>query len=154
AGSNIGGNTMKLPAAASYTYFQMPFNTATAPDTIRIDAQSSKWPTSAANAGSMLYLDKLWLKSAPGVGVLSYDNASDISVYPNPVTEFVFINTKGEFMNTPKIVSVYNALGAKVYSISSDKANVTLDLKSFTKGIYLIEIRSKNGVINRKFIKE
>ena len=154
AGSNIGGYGMKLPAAASYTYFQMPFNSATAPDTIRIDAQSSKWPNTFANAGSALYLDLIWLKSAPGVGILSYDNASDISVYPNPVTDFISVNTKGEFMNTPKLLSIYNALGAKVYSISSDKAQVTLDLKSFAKGIYMIEIKCDNKITTKRFVKE
>lgn len=154
-GSNVGGGWKKLPASASYIYFEVPINAFMTPDTIRIDIQSSKWPTQLSNVGSILYLDNLYLKSLP-LGI--YQNTSSdlkILTYPNPVKDVLYIQTE----NTSSLQNliIYDALGKAVISkeLLDNTSCVKINVTQLSAGIYYYSLKTVNGnIIRNKFIIE
>lgn len=77
---------------------------------------------------------------------------SNVKLYPNPTTGNVFFdNSKSEY---EKVV-VYNYLGQEISKQElSFSTNESLDLSSFSKGVYLLKFIGEHGVTYGKIIKE
>lgn len=76
-------------------------------------------------------------------------NNEILKVYPNPATN----NIRVEYSNAPFSVSIYNSLGAQVYSESSNSELLNINVAQFNRGVYLIRIQdSSDGVTNQKII--
>lgn len=81
--------------------------------------------------------------------------SSEISVYPNPVTDFLMVRGS----QTASTLKLFNAIGKDVTpaSMNPDVASpeVMMDLRSLPKGVYLLKLISKNGTEQvRKIIKD
>ncbi|MGJ8744290.1 LamG-like jellyroll fold domain-containing protein [Polaribacter sp.] len=80
---------------------------------------------------------------------LSADNVlveNKFSIYPNPVASILNISINSEV----KKVIIYNLQGQKILESKSDK----IDVSHFFKGIYLLQVISKNNKTStKKFIK-
>ena len=74
--------------------------------------------------------------------------SSKVSVYPNPVSEFVTISSELEINN----IEVFNLLGKRVIG-EAKLENNNLNVSSLSKGVYLIKLISGNAVATRKLIK-
>ena len=85
---------------------------------------------------------------------LTYDNnceesvaevsASNASIYPNPTSGILNIEGNGQMS-----ISVMNMLGQEIMKINAtDKA--TIDLNGCESGIYMIQIKSENGIQTEK----
>lgn len=76
---------------------------------------------------------------------------SSITIYPNPASEEIHIF--GEGLNSD--IEIYNMNGirlhAKTKNISDRKA--TLDISDLSSGIYLIQLKSNQGIVQAKFVK-
>jgi pectate lyase len=77
-------------------------------------------------------------------------NKAQVSLYPNPVSDYLHINTAGQ-----------KILNAKVYtfagSLVKDTAAVTgnsLDLRNLSAGNYIISVTTDKGTITKKIIKK
>ncbi len=151
--NNVGGIMHLLPAANNFTYFEVSFSSGIVPDTLRIDVQSSKSNPSSANIGSVLYLDDLYLLSDP-LGIFNNHKNDGIFFYPNPAKEILNVQFKGKLTNEPKVITVYNTLGENIGSWKTDEKQIVLETKSFPVGIYLLQMKTANGVIVKKFVKE
>lgn len=86
----------------------------------------------------------------PTAAALSVDDffSSKVSVYPNPVNEFVTISSELEINK----LEIYNLLGKRVIS-SSKLVDNNLDISSLSKGVYLLKLTSGESVATRKLIK-
>ena len=73
------------------------------------------------------------------------------TTYPNPTNGFFTIKL-GEVANYD--VTVNNVLGQTVFSTSTDGMNTSIDLSSFDKGIYNVELKNANAVYTEKIIVE
>jgi len=82
-------------------------------------------------------------------GELSTNDFSEakLSIYPNPVSNQLFIQT--EILEYQ--ISVYNELGQKI-RFTSDRNSI--NVTNFSKGLYFIKINTNDGTIVKKFIKE
>ena len=78
-----------------------------------------------------------------GIRDVSYLN-SNISIYPNPATDFITINCD----NMQKAV-IYNSLGQQALSFTTNKA----DISTLPNGIYTIRIETSKGSIIKKIVK-
>ena len=69
-------------------------------------------------------------------------------IYPNPTSDFIFINTH----NLIKEASIYNLVGQKMESkLDNNKINVS----NLTNGTYFIKINDQTGSFQTsKFIKD
>ena len=90
-------------------------------------------------------------------GIYNPETHLVISVFPNPVTEFV--NILVESLNTKQIsLSIKNVLGQNIFNKQeSNPSNVykkTIDLSFLSKGIYLLEINIDGKRTVKKIVKE
>ncbi|MBW8522573.1 choice-of-anchor J domain-containing protein [Chryseobacterium chendengshani] len=72
---------------------------------------------------------------------------NQISIYPNPATDFVSIKSDSKINN----VEIFDASGRKVSSNLNDNK---VDVRNLTPGGYIINIETKEGKTTEKFIKK
>jgi hypothetical protein len=75
-----------------------------------------------------------------------YATAKLIRFYPNPanaVITFEFNRTNDNAYS----LQVYNFMGKKMYDIKKAPSRITLNLEDFFRGVYIFQIRDKNGAI-------
>jgi len=68
-----------------------------------------------------------------------------IAVYPNPASTFLHVKSNGEITN----VRLVNTIGQVVYNNSTD-ANI--DISNFERGVYFIQVETKNGTNTQKVL--
>ena len=73
-------------------------------------------------------------------------NQLDISIYPNPTNNTLFISGN----ETPIAVAIYNVLGKEVLSIKNTN---NINVQALPSGVYVIRISDGVGQTIRKFIK-
>jgi hypothetical protein len=76
---------------------------------------------------------------------------SQFNVYPNPTNGVVTVELDN---NVKYDVTVNNVLGQTVYTSSTTAMNTIIDLSSFEKGIYTIELKNSNTTYAEKVIVE
>ena len=65
----------------------------------------------------------------------------DISIFPNPATEQIFIKSASEITR----VKVCNIAGTEVFSKDFNDRNVKLSTSGFKPGVYVVEVMTGNG---------
>ena len=88
------------------------------------------------------------LSDAP-FGTTNIDNIENIiSIYPNPVSNSLTINTKNIVS-----IQIINITGKTINSINTTNNSTTIDLSSLAKGTYFVKILTKNSCYTKKIIK-
>jgi len=77
----------------------------------------------------------------------SFEWEESIVLYPNPSTDLVSIQMPTNI--SIEKVSFYNALGQKVM----DSEGQNINISSISNGVYLVEIKTNEGIIHKNFIK-
>lgn len=102
-----------------------------------------------------VYLDDLQLTGTSTANITEIDLNNSIKIYPNPSNGLLNIKLNdnlGEFMK----ISVFDISGKNVYSSQfefiNDNQIKTIDLNDLEKGVYSIQINTKNGMINKKLV--
>ena len=70
---------------------------------------------------------------------------------PNPVTDGN-LNIVGNANITE--VAVFNLMGQNIDKISVNNTSTKLNTSNYSKGIYLLKISTKDGVVNKRIIIE
>ncbi|MGB3343045.1 MAG: T9SS type A sorting domain-containing protein [Aequorivita sp.] len=92
--------------------------------------------------------DKIaWYKNAT-LGI-AQPEGQNVLVYPNPTKGILFIDFKGHALQE---VLVHDVMGKKVLDLSGDFH--WIDMSPFQKGMYFLRIKSDQGSLVRKIIKE
>ena len=86
----------------------------------------------------------------PLMGIENISEDISINIYPNPTSKEVNISSES-FINS---IEVFNSLGQKVYQNNLKAKEKTLDINSFSKGIYIIGVNTDKGYIRKKLIKD
>ena len=74
---------------------------------------------------------------------------AQLSVYPNPVRNTLFIKVNGD--ETIQQVEVMNLLGA-VIATANEVDNI--DMSSYKTGIYLLRVHTNHGIVTKKIVKK
>jgi len=78
-----------------------------------------------------------------------------VNIYPNPTRERVNVQFKNLIVQNIKL-NIINIMGELIFSENIvghiGDYNKNIDLKENAKGIYLLEIETNEGVINKKLI--
>ena len=87
-----------------------------------------------------------------GVNVNEYSHDTNVTVYPNPTNDKIYIVTEAEIEE----VVVYTITGVIVGQQSTDNRQQTLsiDLSELNAGIYFIKINTEEGNIVKRIIKQ
>ena len=100
--------------------------------------------TSANSTGNNTKTKVDYIIVSLGTGV-DDTNPSDVTFYPNPVTDILKISCETDF-----VVKIRNIQGLQI--LQSENRN-EIDLSCLDAGIYLIEIKTAEGTITRRLIK-
>ncbi len=73
-----------------------------------------------------------------------------LKVYPNPTNNLLAIETEKLGLHSINITSLN---GQRIYSTKMKGTTQHIDLSAFHKGIYFINIRSRDFITTRKIIK-
>lgn len=100
-----------------------------------------------ANGCAFYYSNDITFTMGTNIGISSYENNKNLTVYPNPTTGIITIDSdllkKGEFE-----VAVYDVYGKLLLK---NKNNLSIDLSTLDNGIYFVSISSESlGTINKK----
>ncbi|WP_026450266.1 T9SS type A sorting domain-containing protein [Aequorivita capsosiphonis] len=80
---------------------------------------------------------------------ISEFNETSFSIYPNPASKFLNIETNSEL--TIDKLSIINIAGQK---IKVDNSSSTIDISNLSPGLYFLQIETDKGTMTKKFIKE
>lgn len=102
------------------------------------------------------YADVDYSGSAPDIGVHEtvilgipqFMGTSELTVYPNPATDFIYI----DFSEQIEKIQIYNMSG-KLLEVSIDYLNNKVDVSTLPHGAYTITIYSKDGVFSGGFVR-
>lgn len=85
-------------------------------------------------------------------GVIDVSNNLDISIYPNPVSDYLNI-TSDKYLITE--VTLYTTDGKQIENEKINRLNkLTLDFDQFSNGFYILVISTENGSQSFKIIKK
>ena len=73
------------------------------------------------------------------------ENGGQVKVYPNPTKNLVMVEAEGMTE-----VSVYNTLGQCVLHKEAVGEQTTIDLQHVSEGLYLIRVKTENGIISKR----
>jgi hypothetical protein len=76
------------------------------------------------------------------------DIIQDVSVYPNPTSNYLHIKTN-RFDNQ---ILLYDMSGSLIFNKSFNKSQLQLNVGGFSEGLYILKIQNSLGVTNRKLI--
>ena len=77
--------------------------------------------------------------------------STTFSIYPNPVNDRLFVEAETEIEE----VMVYDIFGRlQVTEAPSHQGNLSIDLSDLNGGIYFVKVKTGNGEIIKKFVKE
>ena len=80
---------------------------------------------------------------------ISEYNLETINIYPNPTGGIINVN-KGQLENVQ--VNIYNVLGESIYQFSITSSNYQIDLTAQPNGVYFVQLRTEQGIMNKKLI--
>ncbi len=147
-GMFVGGNQLFLEASSTYKKIEIPMLSDNTPDTLQIFIQSSRWEDSLlTNAGSILYIDEIQLKSAPlktGIKTNWFNN--EVKCYPNPANDIFNIVIPTIKSQDNVIIRLVNILGQIELKQKINSNNSTIMIEHLRQGIYYYKIEI-NGMI-------
>ncbi|HBX51122.1 MAG TPA: hypothetical protein DEH02_08665 [Bacteroidales bacterium] len=104
------------------------------------------------NFEAYYYIDDVYvgLDSTVNINTEAPSKKEEITLYPNPANENVFIKTEN---SKPAEMFVYNMQGCLMLRQRFTK-NTNINLQDWPAGVYYVKIVSENGIFVRKFAKE
>ena len=96
------------------------------------------------NYGAELYIDDINITGTTSIADVESNN---VSVYPNPANNVINVNSTSNISN----VEVYTITGQKVGDFTANSNSIAISTSNLTSGLYLMQIHTENGVINKKF---
>jgi hypothetical protein len=100
---------------------------------------------------SGVFSDITFTVTNQAVGVKN-NSTQSIDVYPNPVTDRMYLELGGDASET--MIKVRNILGNVVYTKECHQGKSVLELGELNKGIYFMEVSSKEGSQILRFVKQ
>ena len=81
------------------------------------------------------------------------NSAIGVQIFPNPTTDKVVITCSETLLDTPLSISVFDLLGRNLMRCSLANHS-ELDLSALSKGVYLVDIRTADGIFQGKVVKQ
>jgi aminopeptidase N len=148
---------------SSVSFFKMPvpvkFKDATH-DTIIVFKNTFSGQQYNINLGfrpdSVIFDPDLWIVSANDTTILGtkeYNFSNEISVFPNPVSDFLNINCSGRQFQKAEIYDINGRLVHTIISNISANTNYKINLSDLSRGIYFLKAIIDNDVLIKKITK-
>ncbi len=79
--------------------------------------------------------------------IIGEDNS--INIYPNPASKDVNLSSE----NIINSIEVYNSLGQRIFQENVKSKEKSIDISSFSKGVYIIGVSTDKGYVRKKLVK-
>ncbi len=129
-------------------YTATDINFSTHPNALYRIAANWSYTCTAARSGGTQVLSNII--SITATGVANVEATSSISLYPNPATDKLFIQTNGAAIER---VNIYNTTGSLVMAVLPSTVNCQLSTASLANGVYIAEIKTKDAMVKRRWVK-
>ncbi len=136
---NIGPSTTFQQVTANIVYV----DSTDGADTVRILFASSG--QSDPSDSSTLYVDDVTMTYRPGLGVKNVTAANEVKVYPNPASETLYIDAKG---NEGAEFALFSVNGQMVTTGVLDSKSM-VDVSTLASGLYFYTITDKGNNVQR-----
>ena len=83
-----------------------------------------------------------------GVGIFENNSNTNLSIYPNPATTQLTIDVAAQINN----INILDLTGKIVFNSTTNES--IIDVSMLSKGIYLLQVNTSNGIATKRFIKE
>ena len=100
--------------------------------------------------------DNVWVATSTGVSKISAITSAVVAaeiatfnLFPNPSNDVLYLNNGTQNIQQ---VKMYNNLGALVYLNDNKKQQYKIDVSSFSKGLYYVNIHSFDAIIRKKIV--
>lgn len=157
----IEGSTIEgfNPAIFEYSY-DLPSNATDLPDISAI-ASNANASVSIIDATSLDGVTRILVTAENNFNSLEYtidfnvvlglDESIDLKLFPNPVTSHMSFSNPGFEISDISIVSMDGRLNR--LPVTRSGTDYQVDVSGLSNGIYVMEIKVKDEVIHRKFVK-
>ena len=79
-----------------------------------------------------------------------YKPPSTIEISPNPATSAFTITSSSKL----KEIKLFSVLGECIYQSEISNSKSEIDISSLAKGIYFVEIKTEEGIVRKKVVKQ
>lgn len=113
-------------------------------------ATISAMQTGNTNYNAAISVDQNIVVNDVTLGI--FDNVkAEISfgIYPNPTEKEIFVNTDTENL----IVSIFSLSGVEVKRVLNYIPNTAINVQNLPSAVYILQVKSKQGISYKKFIK-
>ena len=98
-----------------------------------------------SDTSNVIYID------ITGLNVFS-DN-KDFNIYPNPANDHITLES-GNFGFTNSNLRIYNVVGDLILEERLVNNKTSIDITTFSKGLYFIKVENENRIVLKKFVKD
>jgi len=84
------------------------------------------------------------------LGTDEVGNETAVNIYPNPTNGIVTVNASKNIEH----IKVYNVTGENIYTAAANTSTSTLDLNLYPAGVYFVEVKTVEGMVRQKLVKE
>jgi photosystem II stability/assembly factor-like uncharacterized protein len=98
------------------------------------------------------YVDSVMIRidTAVAVGIVTLqDGTTEVTVFPNPVSERLFVEMKG---NDRTGIAILNSLGREVRRTWLSQCITGINVSDLAGGIYFVRVSTEKGIITRKIV--
>ncbi len=106
---------------------------------------------SSAGNSPMAYIDDVCFEVLVGVGVENPGIAVDpteVKLYPNPANDHLNIISSERIVD----IRIFNQMGQLVDFINTDNKHITINTSSYNAGMYIVQVRTEQGIEVRKLL--
>jgi hypothetical protein len=107
--------------------------------------QPENEPSEEANLYAINYCDGNPVDEICGPAQLAFQGQNQFSIYPNPSTGFISIDSDFDFDN----IRIFNIQGKELLTLKGSTNGLNIDLSRFENGSYIIQIETKNGILSK-----
>ena len=101
------------------------------------------------NTDKFGYIDEIsYNDSASVLNVSILEKNNSIAIYPNPTSDFLNVSN----LQPNSVVSVNSLDGKSLYYNNNINSNLSLSVKGWSKGVYIINVKNDNQTAVKKFI--
>ncbi|NOQ70465.1 MAG: S8 family serine peptidase [Crocinitomix sp.] len=125
----------------------IPLDAAIGVTKIRIGMAALSDPEACPTSSFFGEYEDYCLYIGPQLTIL--ENELELSIYPNPANQELFIKSNVEIEQ----INIYSNDGKLVLNETNYNAN-PLNIAFLSSGIYIIQVETADGIINKKFVKQ
>lgn len=87
-------------------------------------------------------------------GIHTISGEPSINIFPNPANDQLFL--LGNFSSSQTHFTLMNSIGKemKLSQLSNQLGSVSFDVHSLSPGLYVLQVKNKDDMVNLKFVKE